>query len=191
MESANIINGNSCTKLETSVRSLSDDNERLREKCSMQLADNEKMCSCEFRLLKEKCDSQFNEILSLKSQMSNAFFSNKGRDTSINGVATSNTESRKPTALLVGTSNLNGIKPDKLSTSVDILKSTAYTFEEAYSTIENYESKPDVVLLHALTNDIKNHSPEECTENLGEVVQVISSKWKKYKNHRVSNNSEK
>jgi len=124
----------------------------------MQQADNEKM-SCEFRLLKEKYHTQFNEILSLKSQLSNAFFSNKGGDTSVSGVATSNTESRKPTALLLGTSNLNGIKPDKLATYVDLSKSTAYT-------LENYESKPDVVLLHALTNDIKDHSPEQCTEKL-------------------------
>ena len=74
---------------------------------------------------------------SLKSQLSNAFFSNKGGDTSISGVATSNADSRKPTALLLGTSNLNGIQPDKLSISVDISKSTVHTLEEAYSTIEN------------------------------------------------------
>jgi len=37
------------------------------------------------------------------------------------------------------------------------------------------------VLLHALTNDIKDHSPEQCTEKLGEVVQLISSKWKNTK----------
>lgn len=98
----------------------------------------------------------------MKFSLLNAFFSNKGGDTSVSGVATWNTD--KPTALLLGTSNLNGIKPDKLSTSVDISKSTAHTLEEAYSTIENYESKPDVVLLHALTNDIKDHSPEQCTE---------------------------
>lgn len=147
--------------------------------------------SCEFRLIKEKNDTQFNEILSLKSQLSNAFFSNKGEDTSVSGVATSNTESRKPSALLLGTSNLNGIKRDKLSTSVDISKSTAYTLEEAYFTIENYESKPDVVLLHALTNDIKDHSPEQCTEMLVEVVQLISSKWKNTKTIvSLTNNSE-
>jgi chromosome segregation ATPase len=136
LESAKIRNENSRTKLETSVRSLTDENESLREQLSMQQADNEIM-SCDFRLLKEKYDTQFNEILSLKSQLSNAFFSNKGGDTSISGVATSNADSRKPTALLLGTSNLNGIQPDKLSTSVDISKSTVHTLEEAYSTIEN------------------------------------------------------
>jgi len=66
LESAKIRKENSRTKLETSVRLLTDENESLREKLSMQQADNEKM-SCEFRLLKEKYDTQFNEILSLKS----------------------------------------------------------------------------------------------------------------------------
>jgi predicted RNase H-like nuclease (RuvC/YqgF family) len=63
LESAKIWNENSRTKLETSVRSLTDENESLREKLSMQQADNEIM-SCDFRLLKEKYDTQFNEILS-------------------------------------------------------------------------------------------------------------------------------
>ena len=63
LESAKIRNENSRTKLETSVKSLTDENESLREKLSMQQADNEIM-SCDFRLLKEKYDTQFNEILS-------------------------------------------------------------------------------------------------------------------------------
>ena len=47
LESAKIRNENSRTKLETSVRSLTDENESLREQLSMQQADNEIM-SCDF-----------------------------------------------------------------------------------------------------------------------------------------------
>ena len=112
----------------------------------------------EYKQLKEKCDTQFDEILSLKTQLSNSFNTNKG-DSTVKGSALSQ-EPGRPTAVLLGTSNISGIKPDKLSKSVDVSKSTTFTLDDAFSKIGNLETKPNVILLHALTNDIKEHTPE-------------------------------
>ena len=77
----------------------------------------------------------------------------------------------------MGTSNINGIRPEKLSQYVDVTKVTAYTLDETRSKIETTETRPDVVLLHAFTNDIKTHTPEECIEKLEVITNIISSKW--------------
>jgi len=83
--------------------------------------------------------------------------------------------------LLFGTSNTNGIKAEKLSQSVEITKSTAFTLDQAAEQIPESQTKPDVVLLHALTNDIKNYTPEKCVEKLQSVVDLITSKWENTK----------
>ena len=139
----------------------------------------------DFKLLKDKCDTQFEENLSLKSQISNNFDClNQREEPTANISATyqktnaeykeNHLEPRKPTALLLGTSNINGIRPEKLSQYVDVTKETEYTLDETRSKIETTETRPDVVLLHAFTNDIKTHTPEEKHEVN---TYVISSKW--------------
>ena len=65
----------------------------------------------------------------------------------------------------------------KLSPYVDFTKVTAYTLDETRSKIETTETRPDVVLLHGFTNDIKTNTPEECIEKLEVITYVISSKW--------------
>lgn len=83
-----------------------------------------------------------------------------------------------PMALLIGTSNVNGIKEDKLSSEVNVIKVTAFTLDETKNVINNSSCIPDVVVLHPLTNDIKNISPEKCAEKLQGVVEDIKKKWK-------------
>ena len=175
------------TKQETTIKSLTDDNENLREKICQQKSEYEKLM-IDFKLLKDKCDTQFEENLSLKSQISNNFDClNQREEPTANISATyhktnaeykeNHLEPRKPTALLLGTSNINGIRPEKLSQYVDVTKVTAYTLDETRSKIETTETRPDVVLLHAFTNDIKTHTPEECIEKLEVITNIISSKW--------------
>ena len=74
----------------------------------------------------------------------------------------------------MGTSNISRIRPEKLSQYVDVTKVTAYTLDETRSKIETTETRPDVVLLHVFTNDIKTNTPEEKHEVN---TYVISSKW--------------
>ena len=84
----------------------------------------------------------------------------------------------KPTALLIGTSNTERIDEQKLSSSVNVAKVTAYTLDETHNVIDNTQVKPDVVIIHALTNDVNNLSPNECTDRIGVIVDNISTKWK-------------
>jgi hypothetical protein len=81
----------------------------------------------------------------------------------------------KPTTLLTGTSNTERIDEQKLSSSVNV---TAYTLDETQNVIDNTQVKPDVVIIHALTNDVTHLSPNECTDRIGVIVDNISTKWK-------------
>ena len=137
----------------------------LREKICQQKSEYEKLM-IDFKLLKDKCDTQFEENLSLKSQIFNSFNCLNQREVPNANISATfqktnaeyketHLEPRKPTTLLLGTSNISGIRPEKLSQYVDVTKVTAYTLDEKRSKIETTETRPDVVLLHAFTNDIK------------------------------------
>ena len=39
------------------------------------------------------------------------------------------------------------------------------------------EPRPAEIVLHVLTNDIKNFTPEECVEKLNEIITETKSKW--------------
>jgi hypothetical protein len=83
----------------------------------------------------------------------------------------------KPSALLLGTSNIKGINPEKLSAKTCVTKKLAFTLAETEDAVKSHTSRPDVVILHSLTNDVKTLSPEECVTKLDDVVQLITSKW--------------
>lgn len=98
-------------KLETNIRSLTEDNEKLREKLCQQKGEFEKLMT-DYKLLTEKCDSQFEENLSLKSQLSSSFGIISQKDVAPDDIimtykkpnedlkeTTSNQEPKKPTAL--------------------------------------------------------------------------------------------
>ena len=178
LESEKVRNDTCKEKLQISIKSITEENEVLRHKVNEQKSDYEQFMS-EYKQLKEKYDTQFDEFFSLKTQLSNSFNTNKG-DSAVKGSALSQ-EPGRTTAVLLGTSNISGIKPDKLSKSVDVSKSTTFTLDDAFSKIGNLETKPNVILLHALTNDIKEHTPEQCVEKLGNLVQLINSKWENTK----------
>lgn len=95
-------------------------NEKLNIKCSeiSKLSEDNK-------LLKEKTDSQFNEVLSLKSQLSSMYLPTPQQNDQRFAKESFNNEGKtnKPTALLIWTSNTDRIDKNKLSTAVDITKS--------------------------------------------------------------------
>jgi hypothetical protein len=64
---------------------------------------------------------------------------------------------KKPSVLLVGTSNIKGIEPSQLSTKYYTSKETAYTIDQATNIIQDYPSQPDVKAYHILSNQIKNY----------------------------------
>ena len=168
--------------LNTKLRDLRSDNEHLIQKLQCKSEENDKLKD-DNTALKNKVDEQFNEILSLKTQLSSMFLT-KSTNSDVSKVERAASEERvgsvnhKPKALLIGTSNIKGIKEDKPSSDVDITKSIAYTLDETKEVIGNWTYKPDVVILHSLTNDVKSNNPEKCAEKLHDVVNSINKKWK-------------
>lgn len=123
-------------KLETNNSSFTEDNEKLREKLCQQKGEFETLMT-DYKLLTEKYDSQFEENFSLKSEPSSSFSISSQKEATANDInrtykkpnedfkETSNQEPRKSTTLLLGTSNISGIKPEKLSQFGEILQFSA------------------------------------------------------------------
>ena len=164
--------------LETSVQSLKKDNEVQRNKLADQISINEKL-DAQYKITKNNYDTKFDECLSLKSQIAHQFSYTEQNDLSNINISKTNPErpSSKPSALLLGTSNIKGINPEKLSSKTCVTKKVAFTLAETEDAVKSYTSKPDVVVLHSLTNDVKTLPPEECVTKLDDVVQLITSKW--------------
>ena len=83
----------------------------------------------------------------------------------------------KPMLLLVGTSNLSKIYTDKWNASDNTTKRFAYTIEETGAIIEEVGFKPNAVILHVLTNDVKNFTPAECASRLELIVTKVKAKF--------------
>ena len=58
------------------------------------------------------------------------------------------------------TSNISKIKEDKLTNQAIVTKEIIYTLSKAEQAIDNIQNKPDAVMLHCLTNEIKNNLPQ-------------------------------
>lgn len=103
------------------------------------------------------------ENIALRGQMSSQFqdFMTVKTDSSKN----TNTVT-KPKVLLLGTSNTKGINEDKLLSSVDTQKTEAFTLDQARNHITTSDLNHNVVVLHILTNDLKNKiTTGMCSEN--------------------------
>jgi hypothetical protein len=82
----------------------------------------------------------------------------------------------KPHVALIGTSNIKGIHPDKLSSQYIVKKLTAYTLDETEKEIRNLAGTPltpDLIALHSLTNDLRNKTPNTCVEEMSGICKLI------------------
>jgi lysophospholipase L1-like esterase len=84
-----------------------------------------------------------------------------------------------PTVLLIGTSNIQNIKEDKLTAFAKIIKRVEYTLDETYQYIvSNSEvTTPDLVLLHSFTNDIKKFEPNQCVDKMDRIIGLMHQEW--------------
>ncbi len=146
-----------------------------REAMSKVLAEN--------RDLKTSNDDQFSQLMSLKTQLSSAgapsiLQSEHGTDR-----RQSRQTNMKPYALLIGTSNTEGINEERLSPDVITSKTIAYTLDETLKVVQESSTdlQPDVVVLHSLTNDVKDFSPSTCVEKMEKVIDEIEGKWENTK----------
>ena len=83
------------------------------------------------------------------------------------------THSTKPHVTIIGTSNINGIQPDKLSYSFSANTISAYTLQQTEEEVKHLENTPTLLGLHSLTNDLKSKSPSDCVDIKCAILSMI------------------
>jgi hypothetical protein len=63
---------------------------------------------------------------------------------------------------LLGTSNVIGIRQDKLTTAADVTKVVRYTIKDTIEYIRSCSMSPDLIACHSLTNDLTKLPPDSC-----------------------------
>ncbi len=168
---------------EDKLRVLQDENRSLKDRIQKERDGSTKLFK-ENEDLKKKSESEFTEIMELRTQLSSMFTPQKHQ--AANREASLYFEHKnkaQPYALLLGTSNTEDINEEKLSPNVITTKKIAYTLDDTLQEIQDCSTdiEPDVVILHSLTNDAKKLSPSTCMEKLENIVNVIQEKWKSAK----------
>ena len=81
----------------------------------------------------------------------------------------------KPKFILMGTSNTEHIKPEKLSKHMTE-KETTYTIKEAKEKLRQYVSSdndiPSVIVYHVLTNDIISMEASQCVNRMSDLINM-------------------
>ena len=84
----------------------------------------------------------------------------------------------KPRVLLVGTSNINGIDEEKLTAAAEVSKEVRYTLKDTLTFIASTNiDPPDILILHSLTNDIRDYRAEACVAMLDDIINKATEKW--------------
>ncbi|CAG2190212.1 unnamed protein product [Mytilus edulis] len=83
----------------------------------------------------------------------------------------------KPKVLFLGTSNIKAINEAKLTTAATVEKVVKYTLKETVAYVTSHEDRPDLVVLHSLTNDLKHLTPQQCIDELDQFISLIHDKW--------------
>ncbi|CAG2241035.1 unnamed protein product [Mytilus edulis] len=85
---------------------------------------------------------------------------------------TSKQKDKKPQVLLIGTSNISKIDPEKLSSKYETTKETAYKFNEAEQVIQKLgtSENPEVIVLHVLTNELMHSTSSEYVTKMQKLV---------------------
>ena len=115
-----------------------------------------------------KLDDKDREILSMEMHMS--------KDDSSEFQQVQPRRKPKPHVTLIGTSNISDID-EKLSPDFTTNKIKAYTFEETEKEIKQLSNAPTVLVLHSLTNELKLKPPEDCVD---EMIQIVNSAHEQY-----------
>ncbi|CAG2210987.1 unnamed protein product [Mytilus edulis] len=134
------------------------------------------------RKLKTNLDTAQDEVIQLKNHIAAQLDANMAKETSTNKAATNQQQHRndtqsKPKVLFLGTSNIKAINEAKLTTAATVEKVVKYTLKETVAYVTSHEDRPDLVVLHSLTNDLKHLTPQQCIDELDQLISLIHDKW--------------
>ena len=80
--------------------------------------------------------------------------------------------------LLVSTSNINGIEEEKLTAAAEDSKEVRYTLNDTLTFIASTNiDPPDILILHSLTNDIRDNRADACVAMLDDIINKATEKW--------------
>lgn len=150
------------------IQEKNEDYEHLNNKIHEKQAENESLNQT-IKDLTIKLNLSKDEVIQIKTSMASSLHSEPTTPTA------ARMEQLK--VLLVGTSNIEGIKAEKLTTAAQVQKVIKYTLNDTSTYLQSARSKPTVLVLHSLTNDLKKNNPQQCVNELFELVANICSKW--------------
>ncbi|CAC5392985.1 unnamed protein product [Mytilus coruscus] len=76
----------------------------------------------------------------------------------------------------MGTSNTESIDP-RISPDYNVHKVTAYTLDETEKELQKLESGPNVIVLHSLTNELMNTTPNNCVDRMTRICNDIRTRF--------------
>ncbi|CAC5419885.1 unnamed protein product [Mytilus coruscus] len=120
-----------------------------------------------FTALRKDIEGKEKEILSLKIHASRG-------DGEFQTVPKSRPS--KPSVILMGTSNTESMDP-RISPDYSVHKVTAYTLDETEKELQKLESEPNVIVLHSLTNDLMNKTPNDCVDKMTRICDDIRTQF--------------
>ncbi|CAC5365226.1 unnamed protein product [Mytilus coruscus] len=140
-------------------------------------AKNQDITSLEenIKMLKTDTEQKDDEIVSLKMHAS----SQSENNSFIQAPPTH--KPKNPHVLLIGTSNTKNIECEKLSAKSSTNKKIDYKFHETIEVIDSSTEETDLVLLHSLTNELKENTPEYCLEQMLSIINTCNEKWPRAK----------
>ena len=80
-------------------------------------------------------------------------------------------------AILIGTSNITRVDEKRLTHAIEIKKIISYTVNDAKQKISSLTTKPNIIILHILTNDIQSKDPKTCVSEMQLLVEDVIQKW--------------
>jgi hypothetical protein len=87
----------------------------------------------------------------------------------------SKTPQNKPEILLIGTSSTKVIQPEKNSSSYVLRKKEAMTLADTEKTVSEIRDAPGALVLHSLTNDLKESAPTCCSPMKNIITNIQES----------------
>lgn len=158
------------------IANLTQDQERYEKGSKKKNEEIDHLTECVTDLT-SKLSKSNDEILQLKMNMSSLL------DVSQHPTTASHTDDprARPSVLLIGTSNIEGITAEKLTHVANVQKEIKYTIQDTANYISTLSTPPTVIVLHSLTNDLKHKKPQQCIDDLFQLTSTICAKWHEIK----------
>ncbi|VDI32908.1 Hypothetical predicted protein [Mytilus galloprovincialis] len=156
---------------DTRIKDLQSDISDLQTKLNNKISKIEEMASA-YNSVSENLKHKEDEVLSLKLHLSQDN-TNDFQEVKLKHPKTRNTKH----VVLIGTSNIKGIDPNKLSSKYSAEKHEAFTLEQTDHVIQELEVTPDILVLHSLSNAVRSTPNEKSIEYLHTIIDSAKEKF--------------